>query len=108
MEVVTLKRSGQNWVKACDERPVKAARGRADNSPRTGSYAASTQSRTAGAGTYLCSDSPHAAARSVLHDAERHTQNLGARLGTQHVSVGDVQVIARDGDIEIVLERQSD
>ena len=37
-----------------------------------------------------------------------HTKNLSARLGAQHVGVCDVQVVARDRDIEIVFEGQRD
>ncbi len=51
-------------------------------------------------------DAAHAAAGSILHDAGVDAEDGGAGLGAQHVGVGDVQVVARDGDIEIVFERQ--
>ena len=35
-----------------------------------------------------------------------NAQDRSASLRAQHVGVGDVQVVARDGDIEIVFERE--
>jgi len=41
-----------------------------------------------------------------LHDARIYSEGRSAGLGAQHVSIGDVQVVARDGDIEIVFKRE--
>jgi len=62
----------------------------------------------AGSGADLRTDSTHAAARCVLHNAHVDAQNLSARFGAQDVGIGDVKVVARDGDIQIVLEGKSD
>ena len=53
-------------------------------------------------------DAADAAARRVLHHSGIDAENAGARLRAQYVGIGDVQVVARDGDIEIILQRQSD
>ena len=43
-----------------------------------------------------------------MHDAARDTKNGRARFGAKDIGIGDIQVVARDGNIEIVLERQRD
>ena len=41
-----------------------------------------------------------------MHHAAVDAQRAAARLGAQNIGVGDVQVVARDGDVEIVLQSQ--
>ena len=50
----------------------------------------------------------HAAARRVLHHAVEYTQNGRSRLGPQNIRIRDVQVVARNPDVEIVFQRQHD
>src|SRR5664279_575574 len=50
----------------------------------------------------------HAASRRTLHDAGVDAAERATRLGTEDVGVGDRQVVASDGDIKIVLDRQRD
>jgi len=54
-------------------------------------------------------EAAHAAAGSILHDAGvSRLRMLAAGLGAQVIRVGDVQVVAGDINIEIVLERERD
>ncbi len=62
----------------------------------------------AGAGADLSAEPADATAGSVLHHAGVHAESRCARFGAQDVGISDIQVIARDGDVEIVLERQRD
>ena len=52
--------------------------------------------------------SADAAAGSVLHDAGVYSKNVGSGLGAQQIRLGDIQVVAGDVEIEIVLQRQRD
>jgi hypothetical protein len=104
--VVILECPRQHRIEALDQRsqPQCRAGQAADASTRAGC----TDRRATGTRADLRAESAHASAGRVLHNAERHAQNGRTRLGPQHVGVGDVQVIARDGDVEIVLQRQRD
>jgi hypothetical protein len=43
-------------------------------------------------------------ARRILHDAGVHAQNIGSAFGPQNVGIGNVQVVACQHDVEIVLQ----
>ena len=103
---IFLQRAGENRIEAGDERS-QSERG-THQAPRACACAARTESRATGAGADLAAESADAASGSVLHDAGIHAEGLGAGLGAQDIGVGDVQVVARDGDVKIVLERQRD
>ena len=59
-----------------------------------------------GAGAHRAAEAAHAAAGSVLHDAGIDAENVGARLGAQVIGVGDVEVVAGDIEVEIVLQSE--
>src|SRR5271165_6802678 len=104
MKTVTLQRACDHWVEAGDERSNSERR--TGQASRAGAGARRTNRGSARARANLRPKNSYAAAGSVLHHAEGHAQDRSSRLGTQHVGVGNVQVVARDGDVEIVLERQ--
>ena len=96
---------------ACDDR-VEAGNWGAEESARSGFHDAArsgacstrSQSSAAGTGTDLCTDAAHAAARSILHYSEIDTKNLGTGFSPQHVGISDIEVVSRNGDVEIVLQ----
>ena len=106
--VIALERAGEYRVKAGNERAEKAPGGRAYQTASPGARAARAESGSPRAGSDLGADSTYAAPGRILHNAEWHTQDGSARLGTQYIGVSNVQVIASDGDVEIILERQRD
>ena len=104
--LVELQGAGEDRVEASDGRTD--AKGGTNQAVGTRAHAAGSDRRAAGAGANCSTETAHAAAGGVLHDAGVDAENVGARLGAQIVSVGDVQVVAGDVDIEIVLERERD
>src|SRR5260370_37529076 len=106
METVVLQGPDKDRVKAGNVRPK--AQGRTDQSVGAGSDAARTECRSASGSAGLCADATDASARSVEYHAHRCAQNTGPSSGAQDVGVGDIQVEARDGDIEVVFEREGD
>src|SRR5258708_19715453 len=106
METVVLKGPEKGRVKAGNVRPK--AEGRTDQSVGAGCDAARTECRSASGSAGLCADATDASARSVEYHAHRCAQNTGPSSGAQDVGVGDIQVEARDGDIEFVFEREGD
>ena len=79
-EMIFLKSAGEDGVEAVNQRPVETSCGRAHQT------------------TCAC----------ALHNAEWHAEDLSARPGTQHVGVSNVEVVARDCDIQVIFECQSD
>ena len=104
--MIFLQRSREYRVEAGDERSEKTTCGRAHDAACARAGAACAESSAAGPGADLTADSAYTTSGRILHDADGHTENLSASFGTQHVGVGDIQVVAGDGDVEIVLERQ--
>src|ERR1700733_13153484 len=102
-EVIFLQGSGDDGVKARDRRPE--AEGGTDQAVGTGADAANSQAGAAGGSPSACPDPAHAAAGSVLHDASVDAEDAGAGFRAQHVGIGNVQVVAGDRYIEVVLER---
>ena len=104
--LVELKSSRKLRVEACNRRP-HSERG-ADQTVRTGPDAARGDGRAAGSRANGAAESAYAAAGSVLHHPGVYAENVRPRLGTQQVSFGDVQVVAREFEIEIVFQSQRD
>ena len=100
--------SGDDRVEAGDERAEESASGGTNDATSTGARSACTESGPAGTGTHLRADSADAASGRVLHDADIDAENLSTSLGAQHIGIGNIQVVARDGDVEIILQSQSD
>ena len=96
LRIVRLNRSpssdGRLHQTTCaSSRTARAARG-----------AASPCSRSAAAKT------ADASARSALNQTAGNAARGGAGRGAKNVSVGDIQVVARDCQVEVVLEREGD
>src|SRR5260370_16129105 len=106
METVVLQGPDKDRIEAGNVR--SKAQGRTDQSVGAGSDAARTECRSAGGGARVCSDAADASARSVEYNTHRCAENTGPSSGAQDVGVGDIKIEARDGDVEIVLECQSD
>ncbi len=104
--LVELQRAGDQRIEAGDGRAD--AERRTDQAVGAGADAAGGDGGAAGAGADRSAQAADAAAGRVLHDAGVDAENVGARLGAQQIGVGDVQVVAGDVDIEIVLERERD
>src|SRR5579872_5262429 len=104
--VIFLQCSSQDGVEAGDKRTEKTTCGRAYQATGARARTSRAESGSASSGTDLPTDSADATAGRVLHDADRYTEDLSASLGPQHVRVGDVQVVARDCDIEVILKSQ--
>jgi len=51
---------------------------------------------------------PTPTARCVEHQPEGRAEDSGSRPGAQDVGIGNIQRVARNGNVEVVLERQSD
>ena len=77
-------------------------------SARTGARTARTEAGAAGSRADLAAEAADATARRVLHDARINTQGRSAGSRAQHIGIGDIQVVAGDGNIQVVLERESD
>src|SRR5215469_9471072 len=106
--MIVLDRAAENGIEAGDERPKQTAGGGTDNAANAHAGTAGAERRAASTRPHLCAESAHAAARSILHDAEWNAKNLSTRLGPEDVGVRDVQVIAGNGDVEVVLESERD
>src|SRR5208283_1729605 len=93
---------------------IEAGNGRANAQSRTDQSvgaragAAGRDGGAARAGADGAAQSPDSAARRILHDPGVDAENGCAGLGPQQVGLGDVQVIARDVNIEIVLQGERD
>ena len=75
----------------------------------SGSGAARAAGRAAGSRARSArSEAAHASSGSALHYARIHSAKEAAGLGAQDVGIGDGQVVARNRQVEIVLQRQSD
>ncbi len=103
---IQLEISGEHGIEAGDRRPD--AESRTHQAIGSGANSRGRYCRAAGTGANRSSEAANAASGRVLHDSGVHTQDAGARLGAQVVSVCDVEVVARDFDIEIVLECECD
>src|ERR1700729_834510 len=99
-EMIFLKGAGEDGVEAIDQRSVEATCGRAHQTAGACARPARPQGGASGAGPDLGSDAAYTAAWSILHNAERHAEDLSTRPGTQQVGVSNVEVVARDCDIQ--------
>jgi hypothetical protein len=79
-----------------------------DQSIGAGADAARAEAGAASCCTSRGADASHAAARGVEHGADGCAQNAGSGFRAQDVGIGDVQVVTLDGDVEIILESESD
>ena len=103
---IHLQRAGKNGIKAGDR--ATAAQSGIDQSARTGAGAAGASAGAAGARADRSAEAAGAAAGRTRDDAAVDAQRAAAGLGAQNVGVGNVQVVALNGDIEIVLQGQRD
>ena len=76
------------------QRQARTARTRA---ARTAGSAARTAARAAGG---------RSAGQGVGHNAGGHAQRRLPGIGAQNIGIGDVEIVARDGDVVIILNRQ--
>ena len=91
-EVILLERARENGIVAVDDRAEAERRtyqavGAAAGATRAQAGASSSRSG-------VRPDTAHAAARGIQDDARVHTEDVCARLGAQHVGVGDVEIVA--------------
>ena len=105
-EVVFLKRAGENRIEAANRRPE--AKCRTDQSIGAGAKTSRSQAGAACGRARLRSDAPHATARCVEHQTHGRAEDSGSRPGAQDVGVGNIHRVAGNGNVEVVLERQSD
>ncbi len=103
-EMIFLQRSGDDRIKAVDDR--SEAKSGTDQTIGAGADAACSQAGAAGGGTGSCADSADAAAGRVLHHSGIDAEDAGSSFCAQHVGIGDIQVVARDGDVEVILQRK--
>src|SRR5579862_6793218 len=104
--MIILERARENRIEAGDERTEEAACRRTDQAASAG--AACSKGSSSSARTHLRPDATHAAPWGVLYHTEVCTKDLSASFRTQNVGVGNVQVIARDGDVEVVFKCERD
>src|SRR3981081_332588 len=104
--MVFLKRAGKNRIEAANRR--SEAKCRTDQSIGAGAKTSRSQAGAACGRARLRSDAPHATARCVEHQAERGAEDAGSRSRAQDVVIGNIQRVARNGNVEVVLERQCD
>src|SRR5579863_213119 len=74
---------------------------------RTGSARAAGRTAGTGAGS-SSAESSYTAARCSLHHSSVDTTEESASLCAQNVGIGNRQVVAGDGHVQVVLERQVD
>src|ERR1700691_545008 len=87
-------------LECAGELRIKAGDGRAD--AKCGTH----QTVRPGAGADGATETADPAAGRVLHDAGVDAENGGAGFRTQQIGIGNVQVIAGNIEIEVVLERE--
>ena len=104
--LVELQGAGQSRIECGDS--GSNAQGRGDQAVGAGAGTSGGNRGATRAGTDRAAESAHAASGGILHNAGVDAENVGTRLGAQQVGGCDVQVIAGDVDVEIVLERKRD
>src|SRR3984957_10047668 len=104
--MIFLQGSGDDRIEAGDEWS-QTQRG-TDQPIGAGAYSARPETGTAGGSPGGCTDAADATAGSVLHHSGIDPENVSAGFGAQHIGVGNVQIVAGDGDVEIIFQRQSD
>jgi hypothetical protein len=104
--LILLQRATQHRIKAGEKRPEAQRR----THQSIGARAETARSKTGAAGSCagLGSDAPDAASRSVQHQTDGGAEDGGSGPGAQDIRVGDIQCVARDRDVEIVLQSESD
>src|ERR1700693_5080979 len=98
---IHLQRAAENGIEAGDGRA--AAQGGIDQSTSTGSSASGACAGAASARTDRYAEPARTAARRARNRATVDAQRAGASLGAQNVGIGNVQVVALNGDIKVVL-----
>jgi hypothetical protein len=104
--LVELQGAGNDGIEAGNVR-ADAERG-TDQAVRAGAHAAGGYSRASGAGAYRAAEAAHAPAWGVLHDAGVDAENVCPRLRPQVISVGDVEIVAGNIDVEIIFQSEGD
>ena len=103
--VVLLKRTGDYGVETCDQR--SQAKGGAYQSISASADPTRSRRGTARARADGSSKSADTAALSILHHSKIYSkEGVGAGFRPQNVRVGNIQVVARNTNIEIILQRQ--
>ena len=105
-EMIFLQRSGNDRIEAVDDRS-QAERG-TDQTVRAGAETASAQAGAAGRCTRVRADAADAASGRVENRAHRSSQDGRPGSRPQHVGIGNVQRVAGDRHVEIVLESERD
>ena len=102
--MILLQRTREDGIETGDLRT--AAESALDQAAQSRAGAACPDRSSSLAGAHLCSESAHATAWRILHDSGVYAEGGRAGLGSPNVSIGDVEVVTGDGDVEIVFERQ--
>src|SRR5580700_1965479 len=106
IEVVPLHRATEDGIETRDLRTETQRR--SDQPAKSSARAARACSGAAGTGSGLPAESANTTARRILHYARKHAQNGCARLGPQDIGIGDVQVVARNPDVQIIFQGERD
>src|SRR5579872_6042952 len=104
--LVELQRASELRIEAGDGRAD--TQGRTDQTVRAGARAAGGDGGAPCAGTDGSAESANSATGCVLHDAGVHAENAGSGLGSEKIGFRNVQVVAGNIEIEIVLKREGD
>src|SRR6202034_663114 len=102
--MIVLKCAGNDGIKAVDDR--SQTQSRTDQTVGASPDATCTQAGAAGGSSCAGANSTHAAAGRVLHRSGVDAENRGAGFGTQYVRIGDIEVVARNGHVEVILQRK--
>ena len=106
---IDRKGAGQNRIVGSNGRAD--TEGGTDDAERTaaGSAATAGGAASASAGRTGCAaEAAHATAGCSLHNTGVDAEDVRAGFAAQNVGVGNAEVIARDGEVEIVLECEGD
>ena len=108
---VQLKRAGQSWIKGRDgstdaESGGDQARRSRASAASAGCGAASAAALRASYAGRTASTGGRRTSRCSLHDSGVHTTRRLASVSQHDVGISDWQVVARDGDVEVIFQRQ--
>src|SRR5262249_38686025 len=102
---VHLKCACQHGVKVRNCR--SAAEGRSNQASHASTSAACPSARASSPRADCATQSSHPATGRILHYAEGHAENRTSAICAKDFCVSDIQVVARDRNVQVVLEGQS-
>ena len=80
----------------------------ADDAAQSGAGSSGSRAGASRAATGTRSEASGGSSRRILHHPERSSQKSCSGLGAEQVGIGNAHVVALDGDVHIVLQRQRD